>query len=292
MRKASAALHFAKECGRNQYRFYSVEFFQTANRKMLLEQGLRKVLEQEKLEIYYQPKLDLITNRITGMEALARWNDAELGAVSPTEFIPVAEETGMIIPIGKWVLEEACKQNLEWHKLGYGSLHVCVNISSRQFLQDDFVLMIELVLARSGLAPEYLNLEITEGIALNNMEDAIEKLEKLKDLGITISLDDFGTGYSSLSYIKSLPIDFLKIDRAFIKGITENSQDGAIIDSIITLAHEFDFRVVAEGVEDEQQLQLLTTKKCDEIQGFYFAQPMVPDQFKLFLDKRKEAVMS
>jgi diguanylate cyclase (GGDEF)-like protein/PAS domain S-box-containing protein len=286
MRKASAALHFAKECGRNQYRFYAVEFLQTANRKMELEQRLRKALEQEILEVYYQPKLDLRTKKITGMEALVRWNDSEIGTVSPTEFIPLAEETGMIVPLGKWVLETACKQNIEWQKMGYDPIHVCVNISSRQFLQDDFVFMIEQSIQNSGLAPEYLNLEITEGIALNNMEDAIWKLKKLKKLGIRISLDDFGTGYSSLSYIKSLPIDFLKIDRAFINGITENHQDAAIIDSIISLAQSFDFRVVAEGVEDERQMNMLTAKNCDEIQGFYFAKPMPSFRFKQFLDER------
>lgn len=286
LRKASAALHFAKECGRNQYRFYAAEFFQTANRKMELEQKLRKALEQETLEIYYQPKLDLRTKKITGMEALARWNDLDVGTVSPTEFIPISEETGMIVPLGKWVLERACKQNMEWQRMGYDSLHVCVNISSRQFLQDDFVFMIEQTIRESGLAPEFLNLEITEGIALNNMDDAISKLEELKKLGISISLDDFGTGYSSLSYIKSLPIDYLKIDRAFINGITENSQDAAIIDSIISLANSFHFRVVAEGVEDEEQMQMLTAKNCDEIQGFYFAKPMSAAHFERFLEER------
>jgi diguanylate cyclase (GGDEF)-like protein/PAS domain S-box-containing protein len=288
LRKASAALHFAKECGRNQYRFYATAFFQTANRKMELEQKLRKALEQETLEIYYQPKLDLRTRKITGMEALARWNDLDVGAISPTEFIPISEETGMIVPLGKWVLERACKQNMEWQRMGYDPLHVCVNISSRQFLQDDFVFMIEQTIKESGLAPEFLNLEITEGIALNNMDDAISKLEELKKLGISISLDDFGTGYSSLSYIKSLPIDYLKIDRAFINGITKNSQDAAIIDSIISLANSFHFRVVAEGVEDEEQMRMLTAKKCDEIQGFYFAKPMSTVHFEQFLEKMTE----
>ena len=255
---------------------------------MQLEQRLRKALEQGRLEVYYQPKLDLFTNQVTGMEALTRWNDPILGAVSPTEFIPIAEETGMIVPIGKWVLETACKQNLEWQRNGYAPLHVCVNISSRQFLQDDFVNMIEHTLTSSELSPEYLNLEITEGIAIYNIDDAIQKLAKLKKLGIRISLDDFGTGYSSLSYIKSLPIDFLKIDRAFINGIAENNQDAAIIDSIISLAHSLDFRVVAEGVEDEKQLKILAAKACDEIQGFYFAKPLSSSYFPQFLDEMKE----
>jgi EAL domain-containing protein (putative c-di-GMP-specific phosphodiesterase class I) len=255
---------------------------------MELEQRLRKALEQKTLEIYYQPKLDLRTGKVTGMEALARWNDSDLGSVSPAEFIPLAEETGMIVPLGKWVLESACYQNMEWQEMGCDPIHVCVNISSRQFLQDDFIFMIEQTIRDSGLTPEFLNLEITEGIALNNIEDAIWKLVRLKKLGISISLDDFGTGYSSLSYIKSLPIDFLKIDRAFINGIATNKQDAAIIDSIISLAHSFDFRVVAEGVEDERQMKMLTAKNCDEIQGFYFAKPMPPVLFKQFLDERME----
>jgi EAL domain-containing protein (putative c-di-GMP-specific phosphodiesterase class I) len=187
------------------------------------------------------------------------------------------------------VLETACRQNLEWQKQGYDRLHVCVNILSRQFLQDDFVNMIEQTLKKTGLPPEYLNIEITEGIAIYNIDDAVQKLDRLKQLGIRISLDDFGTGYSSLSYIKSLPIDFLKIDRAFIKGIAENNRDEAIIDSIITLAHSLDFKVVAEGVEDERQLQILIGKNCDEIQGFYFAQPMSSGHFKQFLEHMKGA---
>lgn len=287
VQKASAALHFAKEYGRNQFRFYSDEFGKIINRRLQLEQRLRTALEQEKFEIYFQPKLHLVTNKITGMEVLIRWHDPVLGGVSPVEFIPLAEETGMIIPIGKWVLEASCKQNFEWQRNGY-TMQVCVNISSRQFLQDDFVVMVEKILAESGLSPQLLNLEITEGIALYNIDDAIEKLSKLKKIGVSVSLDDFGTGYSSLSYIKSLPIDFLKIDRAFISGIVENNQDAKIIQSIISLAHTLHFSVVAEGVEHEKQLTALAEMDCDEVQGFYFARPMTLQTFNQFIREMKE----
>lgn len=287
VQKASSAVHVAKEMGRNQFQIYSPEFGEMANRKLQVEQGLKKAFEQERLEVFYQPKLDLFTERITGMEALLRWNDPILGVVSPVEFIPIAEETGSILSIGKWVLETACNQNSEWQRDGYPPMQVCVNISSLQFLQSDFVHMIEQIVKDSELSPEYLNLEITERIALYNIDDAIEKLEQLKQLGIRISLDDFGTGYSSLSYIQSLPIDFLKIDRAFLNGILRNKQDAAIMDSIISLAHSLNLIVVVEGVENEQQLNYLGEIGCDEIQGFYFAMPMPAVTFKQFLDEVK-----
>ncbi len=288
IQKASSALHFAKEFGGNQYQLYSSDFGKQANRRLQLEQRLRKAMEQKNLEVVYQPKLDLFTNNISGMEALIRWNDPILGEVSPIEFIPIAEETGIIISIGKWVLETACKQNREWDRNGYPKIHVCVNISSKQFLQDDFVKMIKHVLNEADLSPEYLNLEITERIALYDIDDAIGKLKQLKQLGVSISLDDFGTGYSSLSYLKLLPIDFLKIDRSFISGIFENKQDVAIIDSIISLTHSLGMRVVAEGVEDEQQLNILSEMRCDEIQGFYYAKPMTAKDINQFLDKKGE----
>jgi diguanylate cyclase (GGDEF)-like protein/PAS domain S-box-containing protein len=272
--KASSALHVAKEYGRNQYQIYTTEFSQKSNRRLQLEQRLRKAMEKNELEVFYQPKINLYTNKVTGLEALARWTDPLLGAVSPAEFIPLAEETGIIISIGKWVLETVCKQNSEWQKKGLPPVHVCVNISSRQFLQDDFVKMVEQVLNESNLSPAYLNIEITEGVALYNVEDAIEKLMQLKQLGVSISLDDFGTGYSSLSYLKSLPIDYLKIDRSFINGIFNNKQDAAIIHSIISLSHTLGLRVVAEGVEEKNQIEILEQLNCDEIQGYYYAKPM------------------
>ncbi|MFJ7727749.1 putative bifunctional diguanylate cyclase/phosphodiesterase [Neobacillus sp. NPDC097160] len=286
IQKASSALHFAKENGGGQYQLYCSEFVEIANRRLHLEQGLKKALQEKELELYYQPKLDIMTNQITGMEALLRWNDSVLGPISPVEFIPIAEETGLINPIGEWVLKEACRQTVEWNEIGFNPIHVCVNISSKQFLQDDFVIMIEQILNESDLSPEFLNLEVTESIALFNIHDAIYKLEQLRRIGVTISLDDFGTGYSSLSYVKSLPIDFLKIDRSFINGIFINKQDTAIIDTIISLAHSLGFKVVAEGVEAESQLRGLEEMGCDEIQGYYLAKPMDPVTFKEFLNKK------
>ena len=292
VQKAGSALHFAKDFGGNQYQLYSSEIGQQVNRKLQLEQRLRKALEQNNLEVVYQPKLHVFSNRITGMEALLRWNDPILGVVSPSEFIPIAEETGMIISIGKWVLEMACQQNREWEKSGYPPIIVCVNISSRQFLQDDFVNMVEQVLKDTDLSPEYLNLEITERIALYNIDDAIEKLQQLKQLGVSISLDDFGTGYSSMSYLKMLPIDFLKIDRSFTTGIFEDIQDLAIINSIISLSHSLGMTVVAEGVEGENQLKVLSELGCDEIQGYYYAKPLPVSEFKQFLDKTMTGICS
>ncbi|WP_052353809.1 bifunctional diguanylate cyclase/phosphodiesterase [Neobacillus jeddahensis] len=285
VQKAGSALHFAKDFGGNQYQLYSLEIGKQVNRRLQLEQRLRKALEENNLSVVYQPKLHLFSNRITGMEALIRWNDPILGAVSPVEFIPIAEDTGLIIAIGKWVLETACKQTKEWERSGYPPILVCVNISSRQFLQDDFVKMVEQVLKETSLSPENLNLEITESIALYNIDDAIEKLLQIKQLGVSISLDDFGTGYSSMSYLKLLPIDFLKIDRAFTSGIFKDKNDLAIIDSIISLSHSLGMRVVAEGVEDENQLNALSNLSCDEIQGYYYARPMPVPQFKEFLDE-------
>jgi EAL domain-containing protein (putative c-di-GMP-specific phosphodiesterase class I) len=183
------------------------------------------------------------------------------------------------------VLETACKQTKEWERTGYPPIIVCVNISSRQFLQDDFVKMVEQVLKETELSPEHLNLEITESIALYNIDDAIEKLLQIKQLGVSISLDDFGTGYSSMSYLKLLPIDYLKIDRAFTSGIFKDQSDFAIIDSIISMSHSLGMRVVAEGVEDEDQLKALSNLSCDEIQGYYYARPMPGPQFKDFLDE-------
>jgi len=288
IKNASAALHFAKEFGRNQFRFYTSAFSEISNRRMQLEQRLRIAFEQNQLEIFYQPKLDLYTKQITGMEALARWNDPVLGSVSPAEFIPIAEETGLIVPIGKWVLETACRQNKEWQQKGYSPMQVCVNISGKQFLQNDFVPMIERILEECQLSSEYLNLEITEGIALYNIDEAIDKLKMLKKFWISISLDDFGTGYSSLRYIKSLPIDFLKIDRSFIQGILANHIDAEIIRSIISLSHTLGFKVVAEGVEEENQLKILKEMSCDEIQGYYFAKPMSKHEFEKFLIEHGE----
>lgn len=285
IQKASSALHFAKEYGGGQYQLYSSEFMEIANRRLLLEQRLKRALQEKELEIYYQPKLNINANQITGMEALTRWNDSVLGPISPVEFIPIAEQTGLITSIGKWVLKEACRQTVEWNEIGYTPIHVCVNISGKQFLQDDFVNMIEQILNESSLSPEFLNLEVTETIALNNIHETIRKLEQLRRIGVTISLDDFGTGYSSLSYVKSLPIDFLKIDRSFINGILINKQDTAIIDTIISLAHSLGFKVVAEGVEAESQLRGLEQMGCDEIQGYYIAKPMDPVTFKNFIDK-------
>ncbi len=291
VQKASSALHFAKEFGGNQYQLYSSKIGQQANRRLQLDQRLRKALEQNHLEVVYQPKLNLYTNCISGVEALIRWNDPILGVVSPDEFIPIAEETGMIVSIGEWVLVKACQQNREWEKSGYPPIHVCVNISSKQFLQDDFVKMVQRVLLEADLAPEHLNLEITERIALSNIDETIGKLQQLKQLGVSISLDDFGTGYSSLSYLKMLPIDYLKIDRSFINGIFEDKQDFAIIDSIISLSHSLGMSVVAEGVEDELQLKTLKQLGCDDIQGFYYAKPLTADQVKQFLDKKGEHLL-
>jgi EAL domain-containing protein (putative c-di-GMP-specific phosphodiesterase class I) len=249
-----------------------------------LEIDLRKVLDRNQLQVFYQPIIDLNTSQLLGSEALARWLHPELGFISPAVFIPIAEECGLIDEIGYWVLQTACRQTMDW-QLFYGIQYmIAVNVSSRQFQHPDFVLQVKQVLQETGLNPSSLHLEITESTALNDVEYTKFILETLRKFGISISMDDFGTGYSSLSYIKDFSIDKLKIDRSFITNISVNVRDAAIVKTIIALARNLNFQVVAEGVETIEQLEMLHEYDCDQIQGFYISKPIPSDEFeKMFI---------
>src|SRR5690606_420559 len=239
-----------------------------------IENSLYKALDLDEMAIYYQPQIDGRTQTITGAEALLRWNHSKLGMISPVDFIPLAEETGLIIPIGKWVLENACKQLKHWKNEGYGQLTMSVNLSGRQFEEEDLVPMIKEILEDLKLDPSCLHIELTENQIVKNTKVAIEKMKQLKELGVKISIDDFGTGYSSLGYLKDFPLDTLKIDRSFIMDVTENAADAAITNTIITLAKNLNLNVVAEGVETAEQLAFLLSKDCHIMQGFYFSRPI------------------
>jgi diguanylate cyclase (GGDEF)-like protein/PAS domain S-box-containing protein len=283
LQHAEAAMYRAKETGRNQYQFYRPEMNARTRERLLLENSLRQAVEKQQLILYYQPKIDLASGQMTGVEALLRWRHPDLGMVSPDDFIPLAEETGLIVSIGEWVLRTACGQARTWQKSGLPPLRVAVNISGRQFRQTDFVDMVEGVLTQSGLDPQYLELEITESVAMENVEETIETLTALKERGLCLAIDDFGTGYSSLSYLKRFPITSLKIDRSFINEVGTDPNDAAIASSVIALAQAMSLKVVAEGIETEEQLRFLVARGCTEGQGFLFSRPVPPVELALFL---------
>ncbi len=286
MKNADVAMYRAKELGRNNYQFYLSDMNARSFERLALETSLRRAVEHDELEVYYQPLMDAHSNKLVGMEALVRWNHPDLGLVNPAQFIPLAEETGMIIPIGAWVLRHACAQTREWHKQGHGALRVSVNLSARQFRQTDFVGSVRKILDETGFDPHYLELEVTESLLMHNIDENIIVLNELKAMGISIAVDDFGTGYSSLSYLKRLPIDTLKIDRSFVNDVNSNRDDAAIVDAIISLAQSLTLKVVAEGVETCGQQTFLENHQCDEMQGFLFSHPLPADKFSEFL-KRK-----
>jgi diguanylate cyclase (GGDEF)-like protein/PAS domain S-box-containing protein len=274
MKNADIAMYRAKEIGRNNSQFYTPAMNERALERLQLEGDLRAALEQDQFELHYQPQVDLRTGKVIGVEALIRWNHPEFGMVAPSRFISLAEETGLIVPIGAWVIRTACAQNKAWQRAGRGNLKVAVNLSARQFAQHDLVELIALALAESKLEPQYLELELTESMVMADVESAIEILRKLNALGVQISIDDFGTGYSSLSYLKRFPIDILKIDQSFVRDITVDPDDAAIVSSIISLAHSLRLLVIAEGVETAEQLEYLKRNQCDQMQGYHFSRPL------------------
>lgn len=288
MKCADAAMTRAKEQGKNNYQFYTVDMNTRAFEFLLLESSLRKALTQEELVIYYQPQFDLDGDKLLGAEALLRWNHPERGLMDPDDFIPLAEETGLIEQIGEWVLLNACRQNMAWQKEGYPPMRIAVNISARQFRQRNIVEMVNNVLKQTMLAPEYLELELTESLVMHNAAKTIETLKKLKEMGVFLSIDDFGTGYSSLSYLKYFPIDTLKIDRSFVKNLDTDPNDAMIASSVIALAHSLDLTVIAEGVENEKQLEFLRAQNCDSIQGYLYGRPLPPDRFIRFFTPKAE----
>jgi EAL domain-containing protein (putative c-di-GMP-specific phosphodiesterase class I) len=276
VRNADTAMYVAKADGRACYRFYDEEMNSQAVEQLKMEEELRNALSNHELELRYQPQVDTSTGEVVSMEALVRWKHPDRGMVSPLEFIPVAERTGQIIELGKWVMGEVARHCLYWDSLGIKPFRICVNISPLQFNQADLPEWISSFLKRSKLAPERLELELTESAIMTDAKTNIARLRTLKALGLQLAVDDFGTGYSSLSYLKRFPIDTLKIDQSFVADLI--SPDGAaIVDAIIALAKTLNLRVVAEGIEDEYQLSYLVARECDLLQGFYFSRPIYPE---------------
>lgn len=287
LKSAGAALYRAKQGGGSNYQFYTADMNERALHRLALENQLRWALERDEFRVYYQPQVSIDTGQITGMEALVRWQHPELGLVSPAEFIPLSEDTGLVAPIGEWVLRTACAQTKLWQDCGFHNLHVSVNLSPRQFQQPDLVAVVSRLLRQTGLDASCLELEVTESSVMKNAESAINTLRELKAMGIKISIDDFGSGYSSLSYLKHLPIDVLKIDQSFVRDMTTDPKDAAIVMAIIQLAHSLQLKVKAEGVETEDQLHFLRLLRCDEMQGFLFCRPLTVEDFEqLLLEKR------
>jgi diguanylate cyclase (GGDEF)-like protein/PAS domain S-box-containing protein len=286
VKNADTAMYRAKDQGRDNYQLYTAAMNATALERLGMENSLRKALAARELEVYYQPVLTLATGAVYGVEALLRWQHPERGLISPGDFIPLAEVTGLIIPLGKWVLSTACRQMKEWHERGH-PLTVSVNLSARQFQQPDLVEQVTRVLDETGLAPRSLELEITESNAMQSAETTAQTLKALKTLGVRISIDDFGIGYSSLSYLKRLPIDTLKIDQSFVRDITTDPDDAAIVTAVIAMAHTLKLVVVAEGVEDQDQLAFLHARQCDRMQGFLFSQPLPPDDCEKLLRRHR-----
>ncbi|MCM3750227.1 EAL domain-containing protein [Paenibacillus pasadenensis] len=285
IKNADTAMYRVKEQGKNNYQFYTAEMNEAVTRRMNLEIGLRKGIKKNEFTVHYQPQVDIPTGEIVGVEALIRWQHPQWGLISPAEFIPLAEETGLIIPIGEWVLREACRQNKEWQDAGLTPLRIAVNISSRQFQQSGFVELVSRVLKDTGLEPQYLELELTESIVQNSAH-AISIMHKLKEMGIFLSIDDFGTGYSSLNYLKLFPIDSLKIDQSFTRNLLQDSKDEALVHTIINMAHNLGLKVIAEGVETGEQLQYLLLRHCHEAQGYYFSKPVPAEMISNLLGSK------
>ncbi|MGI8738891.1 MAG: EAL domain-containing protein [Gammaproteobacteria bacterium] len=278
LKNADAAMCHAKEAGRNTYQFYAASMNARALERLGLESRLRKALEHGELLLHYQPQVEVVSGEIVGVEALIRWQNPELGLVSPTEFIPLAEDSGMIVAIGEWVLRTACAQNMAWQNAGCARVRVAVNISGLQFRRSGLVETVQRILAETGLPPEFLELELTESTIMRNAGETIAALQRFKRMSISLSIDDFGTGYSSLSYLKRFPLDTLKIDASFVRDITDDADDKSITTAIIAMAHGLGLKVIAEGVETETQLAFLRKHGCDEVQGFFFSKPLPVDE--------------
>jgi EAL domain-containing protein (putative c-di-GMP-specific phosphodiesterase class I) len=274
LKNAASALSRARNFGNDSYRFYTKDMNSTAFKQFALETSLRHAVDNDEFVLHYQPRLAIDTLKITGVEALVRWQHPQLGLLAPVEFIPLAEDNGLIFPIGEWVMRTACRQNREWQAKGLPPICVGVNVSARQFQEQPLTKIVQEILAETGLAAEYLDLELTESSIMSNAPEAIDVLTRLKAMDVTISIDDFGTGFSSLSYLKRLPIDTLKIDQSFIRDVTTDPDDAALVMAIVTLAHNLRLQVVAEGVETEEQLKFLHLLRCDEVQGFFFSKPL------------------
>ncbi|HEY7886155.1 MAG TPA: EAL domain-containing protein [Cellvibrionaceae bacterium] len=286
MKNADIAMYRAKDEGKNTYQFYSPDIKARSLERLILENNLRMALERNEFFLHYQAKRDLKSGAIAGVEALVRWQHPALGAISPAQFIPLAEETGLIVLIGRWVLKTACAQNVAWQKEGLPPLCMAVNLSARQFFDEQLVSDVAAALNDSGMQPELLEMEITEGMVMQDAERAVKILTDIKKLGVRLAIDDFGVGYSSLAQIKRFPIDTLKVDSSFIRDIPQNIEDRAITEAIIAMGRTLSLTVVAEGVETEAQESFLRDHACDQSQGFYFSRPIAPDDFLTLMKKQ------
>jgi diguanylate cyclase (GGDEF)-like protein/PAS domain S-box-containing protein len=292
LKNASAAMYKAKAGGGDRFNFYAAEMNARSLERLDMENGLRRALDRDELLVYYQPQLSLRTGEIIGAEALVRWQHPERGLVMPGEFIPLAEDSGLIVPLGEWVLRHACAQNKAWQDAGLPPITVAVNMSARQFAAQDVVLLAGAILRETGLAPNYLELELTESVVMADADAFIKATEQLKGLSITLSIDDFGTGFSSLAYLRRFAIDRLKIDQSFVREITNDANSAAIALAIISLAHSLKLAVIAEGVETEAQLNFLRRRDCDEMQGYFFSRPVPAEQFEQLLRERRKLAFS
>lgn len=284
---ADTALARAKHQGRNNYQLYTPAMHVEIFGRMVLENSMRKALSREEFVVHYQPIVELKSRRLVGTEALVRWQHPEIGLISPMEFIPIAEENGLIVPIGEWVLRAACEKVRYWHESGLPPLSLSVNLSARQFQDANLLEMIEWVLRKTSLESRHLEIEITEGIAMENVDFTLTTLRRLKEMGVRIAIDDFGVGYSSLSYLKEFPIDSLKVDQSFVRDLTSDPADAAIVSAVIVLAHSLKMRVIAEGVETQEQLDYLKRQGCDMAQGYLFSKPLPPDQLEALILQSK-----
>jgi EAL domain-containing protein (putative c-di-GMP-specific phosphodiesterase class I) len=271
---ADAAMYRAKEQGRNNYQYFTREMNDRAKQRVQIEAQLRHALERREFLLHYQPRVDMRSGRISGFEALLRWEHPERGLIGPQEFISILEETGLIVPVGEWVIEDVCRQIAAWARRGFAVPPVAINLSARQFQQKDLEGSVRRILERTGTSPALIQFEITESLLMGDPDGATHTLRTLHAAGLKLSIDDFGTGYSSLAYLKRFPLDALKIDRAFVRDVAEDADGAAITVAIIGLAHSLGLQVVAEGVETEAQLHFLGRHGCDEMQGFYFSRPV------------------
>ncbi len=285
LKNADIALYEAKEKGRNSYQFYAASMNKSIAKKLKLENKLRMAIEEEQFVLHYQPQIDIKTGEAIGIEALVRWQEPETGLIPPGEFIPLAEDTGLIVLIGEWVLRTACTQNEAWQRRGLKPLTMAVNISIRQFKQNNFVDTIKRILEKTNLNPKYLELELTESIIMDDVESTISVLHELKAMGVRLSIDDFGTGYSSLQYLKQMPLDMLKVAHTFVRDITVDSNDAAIAKATIQMAQSLNLEVIAEGVETVEHFKLLRTLQCNKIQGYLVSKPLPSEEVEGFLEK-------
>jgi EAL domain-containing protein (putative c-di-GMP-specific phosphodiesterase class I) len=283
LRNADTAMYQAKSLGRDNLQFFTSSMNSKVHERLSLREEMRTGLARSQFHLLYQPQIDLQTGRVFAVEALVRWQHPDLGLISPNKFIPAAEESGMIVPLGEWVLREACRQNKAWQDAGVPAVSVCVNVSARQFRDRSWTARVKQALADSGLEPKYLELELTESLLMQDVERAILTMKELQALGVHFAIDDFGTGYSSLSALKNFPVARLKIDQSFVRNLPQDANDRGIAAAVISLGQKLNMRVIAEGVETSEQMAFLRDNHCDEIQGYHFSRPLPPDAISTLL---------